>query len=340
MCLIPLFFRDQRISCGKCPECLRAQRADWAYRCEQESLVHKFNYFFTLTFNDRFLPPDEKGVWDCFTAFRKAFWADRGKFSYFVSMERGDLHGRLHLHMLLYSDKPVPKDFVRRLWFYGFIKRSSITKKRVRYCLSYMFDPDPFNKIKMYRSSNHFGGSPSLPYRIRCVRGRPTFVPLPRYYTKINPAAKSFARSYYNSIYHCNDFDSVYLKCKYRFERLRFGYGKKRLVMSYDDYLFHFIGSRVRYYPTFKDPRDLIAFPGPDKYRGLNRCYSLLLARVKNIVFHGDRASGNLERYLTIDCPMSLREAQCKKNERLRRRKRPPNYIYFRDFYNFQLTLF
>ena len=340
MCLVPLFLRGQRLSCGKCSECLKALRSDWIYRCEKESELHRFNYFFTLTFNEDHLPANEDGVWDCFTRFRKAYWSERGRFPYFVSLERGDLHGRLHLHLLMYSDKPVPKDLVRHLWSYGFIKRGRISPKRIRYACSYMFNPDMFNKVKMYRSSNCFGGVPLVPFRIRRTKFGLKAVPLPRYYCKKFPACGAFAKKYYDNLYHESDFDSVYLACRERFNKLRVPFGQKKERCSYEDFLARFIESRVRRYKTFKDPRDLIAFPGPDHYYGLNKTYRELLARVKPFfAFYGARASGNLWRYLTIDCLMSLRGAQNKNSIDRFKRKKPPNYIYYRDFYNFQLTM-
>lgn len=340
MCLVPLFLRDQRLSCGKCPECLKALRSDWIYRCEREAELHRFNYFFTLTFNEDHLPPDEKGVWDCFTRFRKAYWSERGSFPYFVSLERGDLHGRLHLHLLMYSDKPVPKDLVRHLWSYGFIKRSSITPKRIRYAASYMFAPDMFNKVKMYRSSNNFGGVPLVPFRIRKERGRCVAVPLPRYYCKKFFNCGVFARKYYDELYHNNDFDSVYLLCRERFNKLRVKFGDSKHRVSYEDFLARFIESRIRKYKTFKDARDLIAFPGPDHVVALSKTYRELLARVKPFFrFYGVRASSNLWRYLTIDCSMSLRGAQNKNSEWCFMHKKPPNYVFRDSFLKKQLTI-
>lgn len=309
MCLIPLFFHEQKIACGKCPECLSAQRRDWIYRCEQEAQKRKFNYFFTLTFNENNLPPDEAGVWKIFTQFRKDFHKERGKFQYFVSMERGDEKGRLHLHMLAFSDFALPKDFIRKIWRYGFITRSSITPKRIRYAVSYMFSPDMFNKVKMYRSCNHFGGEPLRPYRIRTVKGRPEAVPLPRYYCKKFHDAGVWAKQYYDKLYHEIDFNVVYQSARERFLRLRSPYGKKRVSLTYEEYLYKFIESRVRSYARFDDSRDLIAFPGDSHYQGLNRCYTQLLRRVNSyIAVYGGRLSSNLNRYLTIDCSMSLRE--------------------------------
>lgn len=340
MCLVPLFLHDQRLSCGKCPECLKALRSDWIYRCEKESEVHRFNYFFTLTFNEDHLPPDEQGVWDCFTRFRKAYFAARGSFPYFVSMERGDLHGRLHLHLLMYSDKPVPKDLVRHLWPNGFIKRGRISPKRIRYACSYMFNPDMLNKVKMYRSSNNFGGVPLVPFRIRKTKFGLKAVPLPRYYCKKFHACGVFARKYYDSLYHDTDFDSVYFACRERFNKLRGSFGQKKERLSYEQFLARFIEARVRKYNTFKDPRDLIAFPGPDHVMALSKTYRELLARVKPFfAFYGVRASSNLWRYLTIDCSMSLRGAQNKNSEWRFRHKKPPNFVFRDSFNKKQLTI-
>lgn len=315
-------------------------RSDWIYRNDMESREHKYNYFLTLTFNDANLPPDEESTFDIFYKFRKQLNSVIGTFKYFVSLERGDLNGRIHLHALFYLDRPLSKDLIRHYWHYGFIKRSSVTLKRIRYCVSYMFDPTIFDKVRLYRVSNCLGGNPVLPYRIRIKRGVPTAVPLPRYYCRKNPAAKEFAKKYYDGLYHDNNPDSVYDRCSERFLRLRSRYGKKRLSMSYEDFLIETLRKRVRKYPTFIDSRDLIAFPGPSHYRGLSRTYSDLLRRVDaRLAANGDRRSGNLKGYLTIDCPMSLRDVKRKNQNRI---KGPPKYQYWKDFYKkyLQLKLF
>lgn len=311
MCLVPLFLHEQRISCGKCPECLDMLRADWVYRCQREAADHKHNYFLTLTFDSAHLPDTESGVWDAFTAFRKSVHKDIGKFSYFVSLELGEQKGRYHLHLLWFSDKPIPKPFIRQHWRNGFIKRSLVNLKRIRYTTVYMFSPDPLNKVKRYRSSNGLGGKPLLPFRVRRRRsGVIESVPLPRYYCKKFPEAKRFAQQYYENLYHEQDFGVVYTQCRERWNKRRFGFGKSVLRMQYEEFLLQFLQQRVRRYKTFNDPRDLIAFPGPDSYRGLNRTYTQLLRRVEPyFALYGDRRSGNLKRYLIIDCPMSLRDA-------------------------------
>lgn len=314
MCYVPLFVHDKRVSCGKCPECQRAIKSDWIYRCDQQARATRYNYFVTLTYNNDHLPATEELAFRDMFNFRKALNSYLGTFAFFYTLERGELHDRMHFHLLIYLDKPLSKDLIRHLWNRGFIKRNAVTMKSIRYTCSYMFLNDNLNKVRMYRASNGFGGVPSLPWRIRRLKnGTCERVPLPRYYTRKYPEAKAFAKQYYDNLYHDDDFDSCFERCKIRFGRLRSKYGKKRFVQSYEDYLVDFLKARVRVYPTFKDPRDLIAFPGPSHYRGLSRSYMQLLRRVDAILArNGDRRSGNLQRYLMIDCPMSLRDSHDK----------------------------
>lgn len=318
MCLIPLFVHDRRVSCGKCPECLRACRSDWIYRLDQESRIHSHNYFCTLTFRNEDLPPTEAVAFELFQKFRKKLNRELGQIPYFVTLERGEQFDRFHLHVIFYRDAPLQKSLIRHLWRHGFIKMNSLTPKRVRYCASYMFKNDMYNKVRLYRSSNNLGGIPAVPYRIRCVKGRPEPVPLPRYYRKKFPAVALWARQYFDSKYHNDDPDYVYDLCASRYSRLRAGYRRKRITQSYESFLLSFLAARVRKYRTWSDPRDLIAFPGPAYYRGLSRSYSELLRRVDaRLALLGDRRSGNLQRYLMVDCPMSLRERGTKIRERV-----------------------
>lgn len=343
MCLVPLFVRNCRVSCGKCPECLRALRSDWIYRADQHCRVRKFKYFVTLTFDDDHLPDDESGCFAAFTDFRKKYHKMRGKFDYLVTLERGEKNNRLHLHLLLYTDRSVSNDFLRSLWRNGFIKKNSVTHKRIRYVCSYMFKNDLYNKVRLYRASNGFGGTPVLPYRIRVApNGAPFAVPLPRYYCKKYPFAKKFASDYYAKLYRETDFEKIFFDCESRFSQLRSRYGSPRQNLSYFEFLENFIQARVRLYPTFSDPRDLIGSPCPAYLPALSSTYKQLLQRVLPLIRqHGGRCSGNLERYLTVDCPMSLAGlARKARHDQYMPPKPPPVYLYRGDFEKKQLTLY
>lgn len=341
MCLVPLFVHQQRVSCGKCPECLRAVRSDWIYRADQQRKFSKFGYFITLTFNDAHLPSSERACFDCFRVFRKAYHKLRGKFDYLVTLERGDLYDRFHLHLLLYSDVSVPKNLIRKLWKNGFIKQNSISPKRIRYACSYMFKDDMYNKVRMYRASNGFGGVPSLPYRIRVKNGKPFAVPLPRYYCKKYPDASRFAREYYDNLYRTDDFREILNQCESRFNRLRARYGSKRIDCNYYEYLSDFIAARVRFVPTYCDIRDTVGSPVPNMVPSLSNSYRQLLRRVAPLIRrYGVRRSGNLDRYLMLDCPMSLRGLAIRARHRLYIPPSPPPvYVYRGNFEKKQLTL-
>lgn len=320
MCYVPLFANGRHVSCQKCPECLARLRGDWIYRSEQEQRLHKHNYFITLTFNPQSLPDSEDGVWDLFFKFRKAVNRRYGTFPYLCTLEEGDLHGRYHLHLLSYMDVPLPKSVIRQLWPHGFITRKAQAPKTIRYTCSYMFKQDLYNKVKRYRSSNNYGGVPVLPYRIRVVSGRPVAVPLPRYYRRKFEHCKEFAIQYFSRQYSSHeDFESVYSKCWQRYSQFSYGYGKPKNRVLYVDFLLNFIKSRARVYESYCDPGRTTGYLRYAKpYIGLSKAYCELLRRVDGILArNGDRRSGNLSRYLMIDCPMSPLEAEIRVSDKL-----------------------
>lgn len=54
---LPLHFKKRvELPCGKCLECCRQKADEWSVRCDLESRAWKFNYFVTLTYNDKNCP--------------------------------------------------------------------------------------------------------------------------------------------------------------------------------------------------------------------------------------------------------------------------------------------
>lgn len=126
------------VPCGHCPECRRIRRLQWVFRLEKEASVHKYNYFVTLTYSDKYLPNDGQLYKPDFQDFMKRFRKDIGfKIKYFACGEYGDTFGRCHWHFICFSDVPLSADDVKRAWSYGFIKFSPFSSSRAAYVVKY-----------------------------------------------------------------------------------------------------------------------------------------------------------------------------------------------------------
>lgn len=98
------------IPCGKCFECRKDKANKWAFRCLFEAEQHKENFFVTLTFDDAHYVNDLKSVVREVQLFFKRL-RKVTEFRYFGCIERGELGGRLHAHILLFGpslDRLIP----------------------------------------------------------------------------------------------------------------------------------------------------------------------------------------------------------------------------------------
>lgn len=98
------------IPCGCCVGCRMQRARDWTTRCIIESRQHKYNYFVTLTYSDKFLPFEDgrpslkkKDLQDFMKRFRKIF----GDVRFFACGEYGDITHRPHYHLILFCDRPL-----------------------------------------------------------------------------------------------------------------------------------------------------------------------------------------------------------------------------------------
>lgn len=137
------------VPCGHCPQCRSLRRLQWTFRLEQESLVHRFSYFITLTYSDKFLPNDKQLYKPDFQEFvkrlrsymcrkfAKGHWKDFQSPKYFGCGEYGDTFGRCHFHCILYSNYKLSDDDIRAIWTYGYITLAPFTAARAAYVVKY-----------------------------------------------------------------------------------------------------------------------------------------------------------------------------------------------------------
>lgn len=149
------------IPCGKCIACRLNYARNWSIRCYHESLLHPFNYFLTLTYDD------DNVVWleNDMTLYKKDFQdfikrlryhlkkqGFNEKISYFMCGEYGEHTHRPHYHVILFNMpeltdlKPIKKSlgnilytskFITDIWQKGNISIGSVTAQSSGYTARY-----------------------------------------------------------------------------------------------------------------------------------------------------------------------------------------------------------
>lgn len=112
------------VSCGKCFICRRSHAFEWSVRIRQEALKHKFFYFGTLTYADKFLVHSDidvagelcKSDWRSFMRDLRYYHNREDHLSFVHAGEYGSRSGRAHDHFILFSDFPVLESEIRRAW--------------------------------------------------------------------------------------------------------------------------------------------------------------------------------------------------------------------------------
>lgn len=148
-------FIDMPISvpCGQCIGCRLEYSRQWAMRCMHEASLHEDNSFITLTYDDKFLPPNGSLRKADFQKFMKRLRArNGGNIRFFHAGEYGRRNHRPHYHALLFgfdfSDKihwtnrneiPVWRsDFLEQVWPFGQTEIGSVTFESAAYVARYM----------------------------------------------------------------------------------------------------------------------------------------------------------------------------------------------------------
>jgi len=119
--------------CGKCMPCLQKRKRQWSFRLSEQLRTSFSAYFVTLTYNDKFVPYDDKGFcankndhkhfikWlkyyeseeletlstDEFKRNGKATKEETERLSYYGTIEYGDLKDRPHWHYLLFNVRDI-----------------------------------------------------------------------------------------------------------------------------------------------------------------------------------------------------------------------------------------
>lgn len=138
-CQSPNFFNKIGwTACGKCDNCLKNKRKEWADRLNIEMRYHPYNYFVTLTYSPEFYPLDESLDKKAVQDFKKRleYYAGYTPRSFCVG-EYGDSSNRAHYHAAIFSDKD---DFeaIMNAWRLGRVSISRMTPGRCGYIAGYV----------------------------------------------------------------------------------------------------------------------------------------------------------------------------------------------------------
>lgn len=163
--------------CGKCPACLMRKAKEWTSRIKLEaSVIGESNCsFVTLTYDDKFLPSDNKvSVRELqlyLKRLRKSYDQIGRKFRYFGVGEYGSQTHRPHYHLILLGVAPSEVDMIFSAWRrkvddtylpIGGIEVDECTPASIAYVCGYVSEKRANPNVFQIMSKGL--GSPALPY--------------------------------------------------------------------------------------------------------------------------------------------------------------------------------
>lgn len=144
------------LPCGVCPSCKLQKARQWSHRCVAESMLHKHNYFVTLTYNDKTLPAGGFAP-----SLRKSdlqkFWkrlrSEGFVFRYFACGEYGSTTFRPHYHAIIFGLELPEGDLIpykktddgllcssqtlERVWQLGYVVVGEVNEQTCNYVSRY-----------------------------------------------------------------------------------------------------------------------------------------------------------------------------------------------------------
>lgn len=171
------------IPCGQCIGCRLQRSADWACRCMLESKYHSFNYFFTLTYDDLFVPrssyidKDTGELCSINTLYKKDlqnFWKRLRKrvdykFKYYACGEYGTKTARPHYHAIVFGleipDLKLWKqsnsgfnlytsEWINSIWKKGYVVIGDVTFESCAYVARYIMKKQTGEASSVYDDYN------------------------------------------------------------------------------------------------------------------------------------------------------------------------------------------
>lgn len=130
------------VPCGKCINCLKTRRAEWAFRLRSEFCNSDCAMFVTLSEDEQHLhrlyKPDLQKL---FKVMRKRGFV----FTYYAIGEYGSKKGRPHYHIMFFfkqhTDYQSVFDFISNYWNQGNVELSECNFTRIEYITHYHIRP-------------------------------------------------------------------------------------------------------------------------------------------------------------------------------------------------------
>lgn len=159
------------VPCGKCIGCRLEHSRQWAIRCIHEASLYEHNCFLTLTYNDRYIDPNESLNKTDIQLFLKRL---RKRYSdhtirFFQCGEYGDDNARPHHHVLLFNHDFMDKKFhkftkythyplyiskeLSELWPYGYHDIAEVNFLTAAYTARYIM-----KKVNGEAADDHYLG--------------------------------------------------------------------------------------------------------------------------------------------------------------------------------------
>lgn len=130
------------VPCGKCPKCKERRANDWIFRLEQQSRLHQFTLFVTLTYSPENVPRAEnsKRLTLCkrdLQLFMKRLRKNTGRknIKYYACGEYGDDTWRPHYHLIMFD---VGYNEVDKAWNLGLIDFQVVKSGAYSYVTKYI----------------------------------------------------------------------------------------------------------------------------------------------------------------------------------------------------------
>lgn len=158
-------FYTQVVPCGHCLGCRFEQSRQWMVRNMHESLMHRYAWFVTLTYDAKRLPENGSLRAEDLKRFFKHLREECGRFSYYAVGEYGEFSQRPHYHALLFGVEFLDcypwvnnsgtevwrSPTLERIWSAGLSELGSVTESSASYVTGYVR-----KKLRLRDNPNRF----------------------------------------------------------------------------------------------------------------------------------------------------------------------------------------
>lgn len=157
------------VPCRRCPACQLVRRRMWFARCVAEINQAPRTWFLTLTYRSA-APGSDGGYPEVQRFLKRLRKQSMMRLRYMAVLEAGELHGRLHWHMMLHAQSSLTRRSVERCWTAGFSKAKLVPKtpvgmpldQRTANIVGYLAHYSAKSLLRVH-ASNHYGQGPTLP---------------------------------------------------------------------------------------------------------------------------------------------------------------------------------